>query len=129
MSDPRFDVIDNPAANAQRQQVLSLELVQPDPIWPGPEGTKEQWAARYAYDRAVQLKRYAEQEKELLDKRDLLEKFADMIAEHKLRGEQIEKFARDNDIPGVCGWSGIENYIDNDIVGDAIQWAASNHNC
>lgn len=45
MSDPRFDLIDNPEANAKRQEILNTVIERPNPIWPGPEGTKEQWAA------------------------------------------------------------------------------------
>ncbi|UAV84617.1 hypothetical protein PHB09_122 [Pseudomonas phage PHB09] len=109
MSDPRWSKLDNPEANAKRE----AEKLKTH---------RESW-----YDTPPSV--FAEQEQEVLDKREVIEKFADMLAEYKLRGEQIEQFARDNDIPGVCGWSGIENYIDNDIVGDAIKWAASNHNC
>lgn len=129
MSDPRFDAIDNPAANAQRQEILALELERPNPIWPGPEGTKEQWEARYSYDSACRLKRQAKQLQDVVDKRAALETFANMIKDYKLAGEAIEKFAEDNDLPGFCSYDGLYNWLDSDIIGTSLQWAASNHEC
>ncbi|ATN92847.1 hypothetical protein QGX11_gp084 [Pseudomonas phage PPSC2] len=129
MSDPRFDHIDNPTAQQARDELRSMELVRPDPIWPGPQGTKEQWEARYAYDRACQLKQMAKQEQDVVDKRAALEIFARMIEEHKLAGEAIEKFAEENDLPGFCSYDGLSNWLHSDIIGTSLQWAASNHNC
>lgn len=129
MSDPRFDIIDNPGANAQRQEILAMEVERPNPIWPGAEGTKEQWAARYAYDRAQHLKNQARQEQEVIDKRAVLEEFAKMIEDHKLAGEAIERFAEENNLPGFCSYDGLYNWIDTDIIGTSLQWAASNHSC
>lgn len=129
MSDPRFDYIDNPTAQQVRDELRSTELVRPDPIWPGPQGTKEQWEARYFYDRACHRKQMAKQEQDVVDKRAALETFAKMIEEHKLAGEAIEKFAEENDLPGFCGYDGLYSWIDSDIIGTSLQWAASNHNC
>lgn len=129
MSDARFDLIDNPEANAQRQEILEMELERPDPIWPGKDGTKEQWEARYAYDRASHLKQRAYQEQEVINKRSALEQFAKMIEEHKLAGDAIEQFAEDNDLPGFCSYDGLSNWTHSDIIGTSLQWAASNHNC
>lgn len=129
MYDQRFDEIDNSAAYAQRQEILELENPRPDPIWPGPDGTKEQWAARYKFDRVAQLKTQASQEQQVVDKRQLIEEFAKMIEAHRLAGEAIEQFAIENDIPGFCGYDGLSNWNTSDIVGTSLQWAASNHNC
>lgn len=127
--DKRFDQIDNPAANAQRAEILAINPVRPDPIWPGPEGTKEQWAARYEFDRLCRLQMQARQEQEVITKRQALEQFAQMIADHKLAGEAIEKFAEEHDLPGFCSYDGLYNWVDSDIIGTSLQWAASSHDC
>lgn len=129
MSDPRFDFIDNPVSQKAREEALSVILVRPDPIWPGPQGTKEQWEARYAYERDCHRQQAARQEQLVIDKRAALETFAKMIEEHKLAGEAIEKFAEENDLPGFCSYDGLHSWIDSDIIGTSLQWAASNHNC
>lgn len=129
MKDSRFDEIDNPARQKQRDEIFSVVPVRPNPIWPGPEGTKEQWAARHKYDSECGFIQAAKQEQEVVDKRELIEKFAKMIEEYNAAGEALNQFAIENDIPGVCGYEGYENWIHKDIVGEALGWAASNHNC
>lgn len=129
MRDPRFDVIDNPTASAQRQEILDIEIVRPVPIWPGDDGTKEQWAARREYEVACDKKTQAKQIQEVVDKRELIEKFAKMIEDYNAAGEVLNQFVIDNDLPGICGYEGYENWVHKDIVGEAINWAHSNHNC
>lgn len=127
--DKRWEELDNPAATAQRQEILALTPVRPDPIWPGPEGTTEQWKARHEYDRVCHVQTQARQEQEVVDKRAVIEQFAQMLKDHKARGEEIELFAQNNDIPGFCGWDGIENWTHRDPTDVALQWAASDHSC
>lgn len=125
----RFEELDNPIAAAKRKEILEIDNPRPDPIWPGVDGTKEQWAARHQFDRIAHLKTRASQEQEVIDKRALLEQFAKMIEDYKLQGEAIEQFAQDNDLPGFCGWDGVQSWVHDDIIGTALQWAASNHSC
>lgn len=131
--DKRWEELDNPEVNAARSELLALDTaaIRPNPIWPevGAVWTDEQWEARFAYERACSYKRQAQQEQDVLEKRAVIEQFAQMLKEHKARGEEIEQFVRDNDIPGFCGWDGIENWTDRDPVDVALQWAASNHDC
>lgn len=109
MSDPRWGKLDNPEANAKREE---------DKL----KTHRESW-----YDTSPAT--YANQQQEVLDKRSLIEQFAKMVEDFKLKGEELDQFAIDNDIPGICGYDGYQNWLDNDIIGDAIQWASSNHSC
>lgn len=127
--DKRWEELDSPAVNVQRQEILALENPRPDPIWPGADGTQEQWDARHQFDRIARLQVQARQEQEVVDKRAIIEQFAQMLKEHTAKGEEIELFAQNNDIPGFCGWDGIENWTHRDPTDVALQWAASNHNC
>lgn len=129
MKDKRFDQIDNPARQKERDKAMSITPVRPNPIWPGPEGTKEQWDARHKYDRECGVIARVRQEQEVVDKRSLIEEFAAMIEEYKSAGERLEAFAIENDIPGICGYEGYENWLHKDIVGESLAWAASNHDC
>lgn len=129
----QFDEIDNPERNELRKEFLEMEIVRPHPFYnyylKDESFTEEDRLARVKYDRAVRQKVQAIQEQEVVDKRELIEKFAKMINEYKLAGEEIEKFAQENDIPGVYGWYGIDEWVNTDIIGDVIQWAASDHSC
>lgn len=122
-----FEVIDNPVMNAERAKILALEIKSIP--YPGAEATKEEREEYWNIYKIRNEKTRAEQEQEVIDKRDLIEKFVQMLDEYKLAGEELEKFAQENDIPGVCGWEGVENWMNNDIIADAIQWASSDHSC
>ena len=127
--DTRFEQLDSPVTNAQREEILALDNPRPDPIWPGADGTPEQWAARHKFDRISRLQIQARQEQEVVSKRAAIEEFAQMLKDYKRFGDEIELFAQNNDIPGFCGWDGIENWTHRDPVDVALSWAASDHSC
>lgn len=122
-----FNKIDNPHANAERAEILSKEVTRFP--YPGQGATDLQWKEYWDNQQLLWLKTRALQEQEVIDKRELIEKFAKMIEDYRFAGKALEEFAQKHDIPGVCGYSGFENFVNNDIVEDALQWAASNHSC
>lgn len=123
-----FDEIDNPECNAEREKILAAGA----PDWmpfPASGSPKSVWDAYWENSSAMRAFTTAQQEKQVISQREVIEKFAEMVNEFRLAGEELEKFAQENDIPGICGWDSFTTYIDDDIIGTAIQWAASNHSC
>lgn len=117
-----FDEIDNPEAAKKREEILAL----PDLPW---VKYSEDYDAWYASVTRTQSKMRARQEQEVVDKRELIEKFAEMLKTANENIEALEEFAVKNDIPGICGWSGYECWRHANPVEDALQWAASDHSC
>lgn len=130
----QFDKIDNPERNEMRKEIINQQIIRPEPFYNYFSANKDSFTdedrkAAREYDRKIWARVRAEQEQEVVDKREIIEKFAKMIKDYKLAGLEIEKFAEENDIPGVCCWDGVREWVDNDIIGDAIQWAHSDHSC
>lgn len=127
--DKRWEELDNPAATAQRQEVITAGDAVVWTGWPTQETLQEEKDAFWAGRRLQRLAMQAKQEQEVVDKRAAIEQFAQMLKDHRAKGEEIELFAQNNDIPGFCGWDGIENWTHSDPVDVALSWAASDHSC
>lgn len=117
-----FDEIDNPEAAKKREEILA----EPDLPWVKYSEDQEAW---YAHCQQSLSKAQARQEQEVIAQRELIEKFAEMLKVANANIEELEKFAQENDIPGICGWSGFECWRYVDPVENALQWAASDHSC
>lgn len=103
--DKRWEELDNPEANARRAIALQTE---------------------YDWDwYSLSPKRQAEQEQKVLDAREKLEELARRLKAYKEEGEAIKEWLEGQDIPGVDCWVwSISELEDNDVIGDAIAWAA-----
>jgi hypothetical protein len=114
MMDYRWEKLDNPEANAARAAIIA-------------EGkTGGHWDNTHNHH-YVQ----AEQEQRVVDAREKIEELAAMIKAHKENGEKIVEWLKaQGDIPGVDCWIySLSEIEDNDIVGEALRWAASTHDC
>lgn len=130
--DSRWQELDNPEANAYRAEVLNMETMYPrDAIQtPWYERTDEHRRLIDTWDRIGRLQAGARQEQEVLDAREKLEELARRLKAYKEEGEALKEWLREQNIPGVDCWVwSISELEDNDVIGDAIKWAASNHNC
>lgn len=117
-----FDEIDNPEAAKKREEILA----EPDLPW---VKYSENYDAWWAHVQQSSSKMRARQEQEVIDQRELIEKFAEMLKTANANIEELEKFDQENDIPGICGWDGFEVWRHDDPVENALQWAASDHSC
>lgn len=108
--DKRFEELLAPEAVANRALVIE-------------QGPYNGVSYNYGYNRAKQTQH-------VIDARDKLEELAEKLRAHKENGETILEWLKEADLPGVDCWVfSISELEDNDIVGDALSWAASNHNC
>lgn len=108
--DDRFETLTTPEAEEARKALIA-------------QGPHNGHSYTYGYYRAKQTQ-------EVVDARAKLEELAEKLRVHKENGEAILEWMKNEDIPGVDCWVySLSEIEDNDIVGDALQWAASNHNC
>lgn len=128
--DPRLEELCTPTKMAERATILA-STVPPYVHGAGWDVNSKHYSARRNKD-------VAEQEQNVVDKRDLLNQLSNMLREFKAdvepKVEAINTFIQDNDLEDFVnfesyGYIDITAMTECDPIDVALNWAASDHSC